>query len=168
MNVKKVEAAANAIVRHVESHPNEPNLRASCLAIAKRFNVPVAQIRVFAKRQKARANAKVVSAALSGCHQDAINSLLGISMEIDELLSVPIKSVPELFQTAIDNAKDSLNPRFGEIAILEHALRIFERNGGDATIRTPDLVDFYDALAWSLDAEEKLRVIYSPKNATIQ
>jgi hypothetical protein len=168
MNAKKVEAAANAIARHVESHPNEPNLRASCLAIAKRFNVPVEQIRDFARTQKDRAHAKVVSTALSGCHQDAINSLMRISLDIGDLLSVPIQSVPELFQNAIDSEHNSLNPHSDETAILEHALRIFERNGGDATIRTPDLVDFYNSLSWSLDAKEKLRVIYSPRNVTVQ
>lgn len=103
-------------------------------------------------------------------HQQAINSLLDISMELGEILPVPIQAVPNLFRNAVKHASKhpSSNLHSGEIAIIEHALLMIERNGGDATVRTPDLVDFYNSLGWSLDAEEKLRVTYLPKNPTVQ
>jgi hypothetical protein len=81
----------------------------------------------------------------------------------------PFDQVPSLFRAAVeqDKAAGSRNPYPLETDLIELALMLIDRNGGDATIRTPEQEQFYAALAFPLDSRETVRVRYSPENVTV-
>jgi hypothetical protein len=102
-------------------------------------------------------------------HQAAVNSLLELSMAgrwPDTPVAVPFDLVPALFRAAVeqDKAAGSRNPYPGETDLIEHALMLIDRNGGDATIRTPEQEQFYADLAFG---DFPVRVRYSPENVTV-
>jgi hypothetical protein len=124
--------------------------------------------------EEARAivRAKLSPEQLLPNHQAAVNSLLELSMAgawPDEPVVVPFDQVPACFRTAIeqDKAAGSWNPYPVETDLIEYALMLIDRNGGDANIRTPEQEEFYADLVMSLDADEQSRVGYSPSNVTI-
>jgi hypothetical protein len=45
---------------------------------------------------------------------------------------------------------------------------LIDRNGGDATIRTPEQEQFYADLLMSSDANGQVRLGYSPSNVTVR
>jgi hypothetical protein len=53
-----------------------------------------------------------------------------------------------------------------ETDLIEHVLRLIDRNGGDATIRTPEQEQFYADLAFRFE-DNQFRVVYSPENVTV-
>lgn len=102
-------------------------------------------------------------------HQAAVNSLLELSVSADgpdESVAVPFDQVPALFRAVVeqDKAAGSQNPHPGETDLIEYALMLIDRNGGDANIRTPELEQFYADLAFG---DFPVRVRYSPENVTI-
>jgi hypothetical protein len=101
-------------------------------------------------------------------HQAAVYSLFELSVGADEP-ERPFEQVPALFRAAVeqDKAAGSRNPYPEETDLIEHALMLIDRNGGDANIRTPEQEQFYADLVMSLDADEQSRVGYSPSNVTI-
>jgi hypothetical protein len=104
-------------------------------------------------------------------HQAAVNSLLELSMARawpDAPVAVPFDQVPALFRAVVeqDKAAGSRNPYPKETDLIEHALMLIDRNGGDATIRTPEQEQFYADLAFRFD-DDQFRVRYSPKNVTV-
>jgi hypothetical protein len=101
-----------------------------------------------------------------------VNSLLELAMAAhspDGPVAVPFEDVPALFRTAIDEAKAAggRNPRPEETDLIEHALMLIDRNGGDATVRTPEQEQFYADLLMSWDANGQVRITYSPSNVTV-
>ena len=104
-------------------------------------------------------------------HQAAVNSLVELSMAgawPDEPVVVPFDQVPALFRAAVeqDKAAGSRNPYPVETDLIEYALMLIDRNGGDATIRTPEQEEFYSALLLGF-VDGQHRVSYSPENVTI-
>jgi hypothetical protein len=101
-------------------------------------------------------------------HQAAVNSLLELSVEHPPgaPLAVPFEEVPALFRTAIQEDRTA-GTHSEETDLIEHALMLIDRNGGDATIRTPDQEQFYADLLMSWDADGQVRITYSPSNVTV-
>jgi hypothetical protein len=97
-------------------------------------------------------------------HQAAVNSLLELSVapSPDALLAVPFEDVPALFRAAIEEA----GTRPEETDLIEHALMLIDRNGGDANIRTPGQEQFYADLVFRFE-DEQWRVGYAPSNVTV-
>jgi hypothetical protein len=100
-------------------------------------------------------------------HQAAVNSLCELAANSpDAPLAVPFEEVPARFRTAIEEAKAAgTHPE--ETDLIEHALMLIDRNGGDATIRTPEQEQFYADLLMSFDADGQVRITYSPSNVTV-
>jgi hypothetical protein len=123
--------------------------------------------------EEARAivRAKLTPEQLLPNHQAAVNSLLELSMAgawPDEPVVVPFDQVPALFRAAVEQDKSagSRNPYPEETDLIEIALMLIDRNGGDATIRTPEQEEFYSALLLGfVDGQHRVR--YSPSNVTI-
>ncbi len=104
-------------------------------------------------------------------HQAAVNSLVELSMAgdwPDEPVVVPFDQVPALFRAAVeqDKAAGSRNPYPEETDLIEYALMLIDRNGGDANIRTPEQEEFCSALLLGF-VDGQHRVSYSPSNVTI-
>jgi hypothetical protein len=97
-------------------------------------------------------------------HQAAVNSLLELSVEHppDAPVAVPFEEVPALFRAAIEEA----GTRPEETDLIEHALMLIDRNGGDANIRTPEQEQFYADLVFRFE-DEQWRVSYAPSNVTV-
>jgi hypothetical protein len=115
---------------------------------------------------------KTTSAPVLQNHQAAVNSLVELSLTAAGMkgaVSLPFDQVPALFRTAIGEAKAARrrNRYAGESDLIEHALLLIERNGGDANIRTLELEQFYSDLVMSFDADGQVRVSYSPSNVAI-
>jgi hypothetical protein len=95
-------------------------------------------------------------------HQAAVNSLFELSVAADEP-DVPFDRVPALFRDEVESA-GSRNPYPLETDLIEYALMLIDRNGGDANIRTPEQEEFYADLAFE---GFPVRVRYSPENVTV-
>jgi hypothetical protein len=113
----------------------------------------------------------VERARASNHHQAAVNSLVELSMAgawPDEPVVVPFDQVPALFRAAVeqDKAVGSWNPYSEETDLIDYALTLIDRNGGDANIRTPEQEQFYSALLLGF-VDGQHRVSYSPSNVTI-
>jgi hypothetical protein len=127
-----------------------------------------------AERDAARLDSGAVettSAHAISSHQAAVNCLVELSMAgawPDEPVVVPFDQVPACFRTAIeqDKAAGSRNPYPVETDLIEYALMLIDRNGGDANIRTPEQEEFYSALLLGF-VDGQHRVSYSPSNVTI-
>jgi hypothetical protein len=117
--------------------------------------------------EEARAivRAKLSPEQLLPNHQAAMHSLFELSVAADEP-ERPFDQVPALFRAAIeqDKAAGSRNPYPEETDLIELALMLIDRNGGDANIRTPEQEQFYADLAFG---GETARVRYSPENVTV-
>jgi hypothetical protein len=114
---------------------------------------------------------ETTSAHAISSHQAAVNSLVELSMAgawPDEPVVVPFDQVPALFRAAVgqDKAAGSRNPYPEETDLIELALMLIDRNGGDANIRTPEQEEFYSALLLGF-VDGQHRVSYSPSNVTI-
>ena len=123
--------------------------------------------------EEARAivRAKLTPEQLLPNHQTAVNSLLELSMAAhwpDAPVAVPFDQVPALFRAAVeqDKAAGSQNPYPAETDLIEHALMLIDRNGGAATVRTPEQEQFYADLVFRFE-DEQFRVAYSPENVTV-
>src|ERR1700730_16041941 len=105
-------------------------------------------------------------------HQAAVNSLAELSLTAAGMPgtpSIPFDRVPELFRVEIKEGKAAQRRNeYGlETDLIEHALMLIDRNGGDATIRTPEQEQFYADLLMSLDATGPVRITYAPSNVTV-
>ena len=114
---------------------------------------------------------EATSAHAISSHQAAVNSLVELSMAgawPDEPVVVPFDQVPALFRAAVeqDKAAGSRNPYPEETDLIEYALMLIDRNGGDAYIRTPEQEEFYSALLLGF-VDGQHHVSYSPSNVTI-
>jgi hypothetical protein len=120
--------------------------------------------------EEARAivRAKLSPEQLLPNHQAAVYSLFELSAAADPP-ERPFDQVPALFRAAVeqDKAAGTRNPYPVETDLIELALMLIDRNGGDANIRTPEQEEFYAGLAFPLDSRETARVRYSPENVTI-
>jgi hypothetical protein len=115
---------------------------------------------------------KTTSAPTLRNHQAAVNSLVELSLTAAGMrgaVSVPFDRVPSLFRAAVEEARAAgrRNRHAEETDLIEHALLLIGRNGGDATIRTPEQEQFYADLLMSLDANGQVRLGYSPSNVTV-
>jgi hypothetical protein len=107
----------------------------------------------------------------SNHHQAAVNSLLELAMAAhwpDAPLAVPLDQVAAVFRADVEEAKvmRRRNRYAAETDLIEHVLRLIDRNGGDATIRTPEQEQFYADLAFRFE-DNQFRVVYSPENVTV-
>lgn len=119
---------------------------------------------------------QLLSAPTLSNHQAAVNYLVELSMSTPDFCAsfpgtrpvLPFDQVPALFRVAIQEAKaaGSRNPYPGETDLVEHALMLIERNGGDANIRTPELDEFLSSLLIS-PVDGHFRVTYSPSDVTV-
>jgi hypothetical protein len=114
---------------------------------------------------------KTTSAPTLRNHQAAVNSLLELSMAAqwpDGPVAIPFDQVPALFRSDVEDARGMgrRNRYTDEIDLIEHALLLIDRSGGDANIRTPEQEQFYADLVFRFEAEQ-FRVGYSPENVTI-
>jgi hypothetical protein len=98
-------------------------------------------------------------------HQAAVNSLFELSVAADEP-DVPFDQVPARFRSTVDqdNAAGNRNPYPEETDLIEYALMLIDRNGGNANIRTPEQEQFYADLAFG---SFPVRVAYSPEKVTV-
>jgi hypothetical protein len=115
---------------------------------------------------------KKTSAPMLRNHQAAVNSLLELSMAAqwpDAPAAIPFDQVATLFRTDVEETKavGRRNRYAAETDLIEHALLLIDRNGGDANIRTPEQEQFYADLAMSFDAEGQVRISYSPSKVTV-
>lgn len=110
---------------------------------------------------------ETTSARAISSHQAAVNSLLELSLAGDEP-AVPFDQVPALFSAGVeqDKAAGSRNPYPEETDLIEHALMLIDRNGGDATIRTREQEQFYPDLVFRFE-DDQFRVAYSAESVTV-
>jgi hypothetical protein len=117
---------------------------------------------------------ETIPATAISSHQAAVNSLQEMAISTPDFCAAfpgvqpvtPFEQVPTLFRTAIWEAKASGNPHPEETAIIEYALALLEQSG-NVNIRTREQEEFYAGLLMSLDAEEQIRIAYSPSNVTV-
>jgi len=173
MNELNVERAYDAFSRFHDEHPNlDPqDYTAEVLRITKRFGL-TSVLPIIKRLKEKREALQAEIAALSNPHQAAVDSLLELiaaPLFPGERTVFPLKEVPTLFRAVIqdDRAAGSRNPYPGETDLIEYALMLIDRNGGDATIRTHEQEQFYADLLMSLDAKEQVRIAYSPSNVTV-
>jgi hypothetical protein len=176
MNELNVERAYDAFSRFEDEHPNldQQDYTAEVLRITKRFGLtsvlPIIE-RCKEEREAVQAQCEALEAALSNPHQAAVNSLLELTMAgawPDTPVVVPFDQVPALFRAVVEQDKvaGSRNPYPSETDLIEYALMLIDRNGGDANIRTPEQEEFYSALLLGF-VDGQHRVSYSPSNVTI-
>jgi len=177
MNESKLRKAFDACSRFHEQHPHLSAAQSlpAIRSIHKRFGVTSEQLIATGTKRREALDAEI--AELRGRlatpnHQAAVNSLVELSMTaagMQGAVSLPFDQVPGLFRAVIEsgNAAGRSNRHACETDLIGHALMLIDRNGGDATIRTPELEQFYADLAMSFDEDGQVRVSYSPSNVTI-
>ena len=89
---------------------------------------------------------ETTSAHAISSHQAAVYSLFELSVAADEP-DRPFERVPALFRAAVE-AAGSRNPYPLETDLIELALMLIDRTGGDANIRTPEQEEFYAGLVF--------------------
>jgi hypothetical protein len=173
----------NSLVRRLETNPSQKEwseavdsvllVRWPNIMTMSSSEQQSALAKFFAIVEEARAivRAKLSPKQLLLNHQAAVNSLLELSVGADapdESVAVPFDKVPGLFRFAIeqDKAAGGRNPYPEETDLIEYALMLIDRNGGDTTIRTPEQEQFYADLAFRFE-DEQFRVAYSPENVTV-
>ena len=115
---------------------------------------------------------KTSSARTLRNHQAAVNSLAELSLTAAGMPgtpSLPFDRVARVFRMEIEDAKavGRRNRYARESDLIEYVLMLIDRNGGDATVLTPELEQFYADLTVSFAAEGKIRIAYSPSNVTV-
>jgi hypothetical protein len=125
----------------------------------------LAELCTIVEEARATVRAKLRPEQLLPNHQAAVYSLFELSVAADPP-ERPFDQVPALFRAAVeqDKAAGSRNPYPLETDLIELALMLIDRNGGDANIRTPEQEEFYAGLVFE---GIPARVRYSPENVTI-
>ena len=108
-------------------------------------------------------------------HQAAINSLMDLALYAfcpggfdEELMSAPFRKIPGILRAAVDDAsKRKHHPFASEVDLIALVLRLIERNGGDARVRTPETKAFHSACLADLDADFNIRIRHEEESTAV-